>query len=517
MKRNRMAVLTVLALVFSLLSACKGSKEADRTTAKSIANTTGKNVQTTKAAAAASTKANIGTAASQETAANNQDADAPDPGPIDEDYISKSVEENKIDLQGRTIKLLIGYATHEPKAEAADIATQAQYKLMKQAESLFNCRFEFQFISTWASLQKYILDNHMSGLYYGDVFRMTDATVFPVWENKGIVMPIDKYVDLSSPLFSKFTKNIKGLVYPDRSYVLVPGGENGIAGYTGTFWNKDILTREGLQDIHELVKTDSWNWDNFLQIAIVATKDFNGDGIMDQFGFTATERNLGAELVNANGAAWVEKIDGRVSLSVASSRTIHAMQFMSDLYNVYKCAYPSATTSNWLNPFYNGQAAMVFYAPWNGSALKAKGLNNLGWDRLPFGPDNNEKQFYAPGGAHNWYYPANLKNPQDVLSAMAYWQNLYDTSRPYYIDIEQSYRDYETLHLYSSLDTEALKNVSRNIVYKTDYVRNFDPVFDNYLYKLVFAKIIKMETSTIAAIDAIRAPAQQMIDDKMAN
>lgn len=51
------------------------------------------------------------------------------------------------------------------------------------------------------------------------------------------------------------------------------------------FYRKDLLAAEGIPE-----PTTSWTWDQFLTYAKKLTKDLNGDGIIDQYGFGTSGR-----------------------------------------------------------------------------------------------------------------------------------------------------------------------------------------------------------------------------------
>ena len=49
-------------------------------------------------------------------------------------------------------------------------------------------------------------------------------------------------------------------------------------------YNKDLFEREGLPDLYELYLDGEWTWDMATEIAVKATQDIDGDGVVDIWG-----------------------------------------------------------------------------------------------------------------------------------------------------------------------------------------------------------------------------------------
>ena len=132
------------------------------------------------------------------------------------------------------------------------------------------------------------------------------------------------------------------------------------AGYArGIVYNEIILERLGMNNVWDYVENGTWTWEVFLNIAKQATQDLNGDGIIDQWGLcTRTIEDLATLLVYSNGGSIVEEAGDTFRYTLNSQKSIKALQFMSDLYNVHQVI---TNDRDWLNDLKNGKAAFAVF------------------------------------------------------------------------------------------------------------------------------------------------------------
>ena len=93
---------------------------------------------------------------------------------------------------------------------------------------------------------------------------------------------------------------------------------------TFMFVNKTLLSREGIA-----MPENDWTWEDFLNICRKVTKDTDGDGKPDQFGFYGYSWQQAAI---ANGVILFRE-DGRTSY-FANSQMEEAIRFMIELHNI---------------------------------------------------------------------------------------------------------------------------------------------------------------------------------------
>jgi hypothetical protein len=109
----------------------------------------------------------------------------------------------------------------------------------------------------------------------------------------------------------------------------------------------------------------------FADIASQTTKDFNGDGITDQYGFDFNGGNSNSgynlfiqDLAFSNDAELVREENGYMVRNITSMQYIRAINVFNDLKNLYKVLPPFGDQSK---PFRNERAAMI-----HGSAILTK-------------------------------------------------------------------------------------------------------------------------------------------------
>jgi len=101
------------------------------------------------------------------------------------------------------------------------------------------------------------------------------------------------------------------------------------------YWNKELFERENLPNPYELYENGEWNWENFKDIAIRATVDTDGDGEIDQWGFTARggigEPGTVEYFIYMNGAEPVRFEDGRLLFTMNEPAAMEALEYFAEL------------------------------------------------------------------------------------------------------------------------------------------------------------------------------------------
>ncbi|MCJ7529731.1 MAG: sugar ABC transporter substrate-binding protein [Anaerolineales bacterium] len=110
-----------------------------------------------------------------------------------------------------------------------------------------------------------------------DVFAM-DAPLFLDWQSRGVLLNLQPYVD-DSPGFldSLYPQPLEGYKLPDGYYGLPRDFQTIVM-----FYNKDMFDEAGVS-----YPKPEWTMNEFREIAKKLTKDKNGDGKTDQYGFSA--------------------------------------------------------------------------------------------------------------------------------------------------------------------------------------------------------------------------------------
>jgi len=90
------------------------------------------------------------------------------------------------------------------------------------------------------------------------------------------------------------------------------------------FVNKTLLQKEGIS-----IPNSDWTWDDLYEICRKVTKDFDGDGILDQFGiynysWMDAARTNGADLFDEN----------KMEINLSNPKVVEAVKFIKDLHTL---------------------------------------------------------------------------------------------------------------------------------------------------------------------------------------
>lgn len=430
---------------------------------------------------------------------------------IDQTDSSGNAVEKVYDLKGRVLKVIASSKDAfmwpiEDGTRQGEVRT----KMVREAEEKYNCKFEFELFKSWAILDRDVVNAVMAGINYCDIFRMIRSTAMPKYEKMNTILSLNDYVDFSQPVYQKYDQ-INGVLYPDKIYAfyictpLTP---------IGVFYNRDILERNGIQDIQNLDTEGNWTWNAFIDIAVRTTQDIDGDGIIDQWGVGSDNAAaLCIALMRSNLAAMVDRnTAGEYVYNLQNPKALKALQFVSDLYFTYRVAKVASV----LTDFNNGKAAMYVKDAWYGAYLR-KG-QNLGFEIIPDGPDNPGDAYMREQGSHMYFFPANLVDPEPVINATAHWNVLWDDRKSDYLTDEDMvvsqakvYFDYNETNVNNFLDM--IKN--RKIQY--DYVEYFETTgkVKTIMTSNVFLKIASEPVAPMHNIDAIKLQCQELINEAM--
>jgi multiple sugar transport system substrate-binding protein len=222
-----------------------------------------------------------------------------------------------------------------------------------------------------------------------DIFAM-DAPLFLDYQSRGVLLNLQPYIDKNPDML----KN----VYPQTlSAYKTPDGYYGLPRDFQTivlFYNKDMFDAAGIA-----YPTASWTWNDLQAAAKQLTKDTNGDGKIDQYGFVFDQWDMEpgwSEAIWANGGDIVSADHTKTLIGEPSAR--QAWQMLSDMVFVDK-SVPDANTigqygsdlfqakvaamtpmGHWAVPGYNTAGFKYDVVPMpKGSAGQATSVNSAGF------------------------------------------------------------------------------------------------------------------------------------------
>ena len=174
------------------------------------------------------------------------------------------------------------------------------------------------------------------------------------------------------------------------------------------YYNVDMFDKFGIG-----YPNDNWTWDDFLNAAKKLTKDLNGDGSIDQYGFVLeTWANWWRNWVYANGGTFFDA-NGEFVLGKEPylKKNAEAIQFLADLIWVHKVV-PKITASRDFGGgeamFVDGRAGMAAYGRW--VTLRFRDITKFKWNvaQMPKGKEKRASTLFTVA----YCIHAQTKNPE---------------------------------------------------------------------------------------------------------
>lgn len=227
-----------------------------------------------------------------------------------------------MDLGGKTVSLLIWYnLTDDPNIADA----------MAEAEEIFNCKIEVV-LYDWAEADQVCMSRLLAGESAYDIwfmshpFGMRLASQRAVYRMNDVLPP--GYYDNHIP---ELVAKVESLKYHDNIYAFNTI-HSALNDMLFILWNKTLFEREGFPNLYELYEKGEWTWEVASEIAVAATRDTDGDGIVDQFGFG--ELYPMAWILANNGTVVRRDESGRYAFSLHEAPAIAALGQLYDWIHV---------------------------------------------------------------------------------------------------------------------------------------------------------------------------------------
>jgi len=227
-----------------------------------------------------------------------------------------------------------------------------------------------------------------------DIMQIGDDAV-PMFVDKGAFLPLDDFIAGEYPLDT--TIYLPGVLEPGQwegQQWLLAKDFTPLAVY----YNKRIFDQYGVEYPQE-----GWTWDDLLDTAQALTQDTDGDGKNDIWGIQLTANwTTGFEYwIAAAGGRLISEDGTQFAGYMDSPEAIEAVQFFSDMYNVYQVAPPPADFALWAGgnaEFENGTAAMRMFGRWPQAGYRDNPNLDLGVVGVPQGQQQANILFWGGFG-----------------------------------------------------------------------------------------------------------------------
>ncbi len=315
-------------------------------------------------------------------------------------------------------------------------ADQMRFDVVKYIEDTFNVEIEFIDL-TWDGVRESLNTSVLAGTPECDLYLVDAAAGVPAVTN-GLVLDLKEVLPADADVLSDH-KIMNYLDIGDGKACMMYAvkAENTVADTYPLAFNKQLLDSENLEDPRELYARGEWTWGKFIEYATKLTKDTNGDGVVDQWGFDSFVDDYLPALLMSNGA----NIAGGTKQALDAPETIEALQFLGDIYNKYKIAAPYDFDADlhWDTHRYsyrNGNVAFWTSAAWmTGTDYDPDGTvgTTLPFDTIyvqwPVGPSGDQAtnggKLTGGGSASYFVIPKGVEDPELVYNVFEAWNNWY--------------------------------------------------------------------------------------------
>lgn len=405
---------------------------------------------------------------------------------------SPSASEATLDMKGATIKLVSTSVIDPAKVENKTELTDLKLARQKEVEAKYNVKIEYVQVP-WGELKDKVVATALSGDPVGDLI-LSDLRWVPTYVAGGMIKPLSEVTDLSDPMFNESIRKLgtfNGVQY---------GFSDMVQDGAGIYYNRTMIQREGLEDPHELARNGQWTWDKFMEMMKKVTKDTNGDGKMDQYGFAAYAPTFAYYIMMSNGGYTLDQ-SGKEGLSNPNS--VEALEFMNKMYNVDKVVLPAEgdPEAQAREQFQAGKVLFVSDSTWVG-LLYQKPENmadDYGYIYMPKGP-KAEDLINPLYDAVMWYVPTGAKHPTESIQI---WKELQIWDR-----LDQGFDDFMDLAFRHDDDKAVGKDLANRIV--PEYGIGIPDL--NGVFEKVVGTITKGEKPPATAVEENKAQAQALID-----
>jgi ABC-type glycerol-3-phosphate transport system substrate-binding protein len=298
----------------------------------------------------------------------------------------------------------------------------AQLKLdaIRMVEEKYDVEVYFHNL-TWDGTIESINTSIMAGTPDMDVYYTDLQFGIPAVLN-GYAQPISSFAADGSDIYGdQVVMKYLNIMSQDESYLFA----NNQADLNQTYFlgfNLDMIEEAGLENPQDLFDAGQWTWDKWREQLIALTKDTDGDGSTDVYGWSGYWTNLLPLLLFSNNAG----IANSPTQGIDSPNTIETLDFISSIYNIDKTARPWIA-DDWEsnNKMYaEGKSAFWIGAPWifqnQGGPTSDPPLSfNFGVVPVPVGPHGSVTDYPMINAGGNWcIIPNGVKDPERVYNVL---------------------------------------------------------------------------------------------------
>lgn len=328
-------------------------------------------------------------------------------------------------------------STHESIEEdpsyAGNVADQMRWDIVEIVEEKWNVEFEYVNL-TYTGITESINTSILAGTPECDVYLCDLGMGIPAALN-GLAVDLKTVLPSDSDIFNdQVVMSYLDLGDGKACLMKQVKGENVVEATYPLAFNAQMLEDNNLEDPRDLYARGEWTWDKFVEYCQVLTQDTDGDGAVDQYGFTGFKEDVLAQLLMSNGA----DIAAGSTEGLSSAATGEALQLYYDLYNTYNVCEPYPAGDNGDVTRFSYRNGNIGF--WPSAAWIASTNADYDWDgsvgstlefdtvyvQWPVGPSGNQETNKAKTTSGSfWFIPVGVEDPELVYNAFYEITNYY--------------------------------------------------------------------------------------------
>lgn len=284
----------------------------------------------------------------------------------------------ELNLEGREMTIAVWGAVPERGGSAK---YDRRYTLSDRTEAKYNVKFNWIASKMDTFVQDYSLA-YTSGQKYADIMFCPSMNGFEVAKLTNSVVPLDEYIDYSSPYYQLSGDN---LMYVDgKHYSYMP--DEWTANSLGYFiiYNTTLLDAAACEDPKALYDQGKWDWDAFAEIVRKTT--VVKDGEVTQWGVGGSNLLDALLLSNGTRAVDMDLKNHAFTCGLYNDKGLKTLEFLKKLtYDLKGCDGQYGGDNSILN-FRDSRLAMLVSAQYYGGNFVSLGMP-IGTVPMPKGPD----------------------------------------------------------------------------------------------------------------------------------
>ena len=267
------------------------------------------------------------------------------------------------DFNGRAFSIGDWWTNNDAEEEPPTTLREEQWRDYRDdVFDRYNFTMRQMSVGGWGEHMELYTTSVMAGDPVADIFIMSTSWAAQLM-SQGLLYPINtvESVNLNQ---AKWNSSISDLFTgPDGSVYGITNALQ-LEPRMYVFWNKRLYADAGIdpETPYNLQASGEWTWEAFMDLAERLTRDLDGDGIDDVFGFVAFEVEAIGGFTLSNNAHFINRgTDGLFYNAMLEPNLIEALQFAKSIdERGFWARGPEGAEWDWfVTGFHDGHAAMI--------------------------------------------------------------------------------------------------------------------------------------------------------------